>query len=112
MEVGIYKYDSSLPNCLKFFSNSTSLQPTIGFAMMPKSAVNIRKHEVDRAVRVINNKTIIYQGFTLKNRTDTFQPELYPPFGGATPSNSVAEWAAGNDKPPTMEEITEEDWDA
>lgn len=112
MDVGIYKYDSSIENCLRFYSNSQSPQPTIGFSLMPREALDIRRHEVDRAVRLVNDKTIVYVGFTLKNRTDTFQPDLYPPFPSTTPSNTFDEWAAGTDKPANMKQFTEDDFNA
>lgn len=112
MDVAIWKFATDIENCLKWYSNCQSPQPTIGFSLLPREAINVRKHEVDRAVRVINDKTIMYQGFTLKNRTDTFQPELYPPFPSSKPGNTFEEWAAGNDKPPLMHQFTEDDFAA
>lgn len=77
---------------------------------MPKSAVDVRKHEIDRALRVINDKTIQICGFSLKNKQDTFQPILYPPHPSNVPSSNVKEWEEGIDKPPNMQTFTEEDW--
>jgi len=112
MEMGIWRYDESRPEMLKFFDNSTYTQPTIGFSLMPGWCNDVRKHEIDRGLRVLNNHTISIIGFSLKNRTDTYQPELYTPFASDKPSNNATEWAAGTDKDKNLQEFSEEDWHA
>ena len=99
MQIGIYQYHSSLPMGLEEKQKLLSSSPTKGFSLIPKWALDPNKHEVDRAVHMTNDKTIIYRSFTLANRTGLFQPELYPPFDDNIPGNTYTEWAGGQDKP-------------
>lgn len=58
MDIGIYQFDMGLPNCLKFFSNCQSVQPTQSFGLLPNEHVNVRRHEINRGVRLVNDKTL------------------------------------------------------
>jgi len=112
MDIGIWRFDPTLEGFIKHHNNSTSAQPTIGFDLMPRWAVDLKRHEVDRGVRVVNDHTFQVVGFSLKNRTDTFQPELYGPFPGPTPSSSAERWAKGEDVAPNTMTFAESDFEA
>jgi len=82
-----------------FLCNAVSPSPVKGFALMPPWCRDPMKHEVDRAVKVTNDKKSHIVSFTLVNRTGLFQPELHPPFPGNVPNNTVKEWLSGTDIP-------------
>jgi len=111
MGIGLWRFDSSDPKMMQHLGDSNETMPTTGFALAPVSTNDVRKHEINRGLRVLNNKTMAMVGFSLKNRLDAFQPELYPPHSDDTPSNNAADWAAGKDTPMKLTQFTEEDWD-
>lgn len=112
MGVGIWRFDTENPAYLKDYGENMALQPVIGFSLMPASCNDVRKHEINRGLRVLNNKTCSIVGFSLKNRIDSFQQELYPAHPSEKPSNTAENWVAGEDVAPNLDEFTEEDWHA
>lgn len=74
MEICLWKYAPTEPKHLKFLCDWKSPQPTIGFSLMPKHVVNVKRHEVQRAVRLLNDKTWHYCSITSENKTGLFQP--------------------------------------
>jgi hypothetical protein len=112
MGIGIWRFDESHPTFLKPYGETMSTQPVIGFSLMPPSCNDVRKHEINRGLKVLNNKTMNIIGFSLKNRIDSFQPELYPAHPSDQPANTPENWVAGTDVDPNLTEFTEEDWHA
>jgi len=110
MQIGIYQQHSTLPGGMKFLTNLLSTSPTKGFSLLPKWALSPNKHEVDRAVHMTNDHTIIYRSFTLAKANGMFQEELYPSFEDNKASNDYKSWAAGEDKPANMRRLTEADF--
>lgn len=96
MKISMFQYTSGKP--LTFLSDYMHNTPQKGIYMLPKWALDVDKHEVDRCVRLTNGQTIEYVSFRLPNRTGQFQEELYPPFPSNKPANSYGEWASGQDK--------------
>jgi len=107
MGIGLWQYSPSVPNHMLFLSEALAPSPTKCFSIMPKWCLNVNKHEVDRGVRLTNDKFIMYMGFTLANRTGMFQDELYPKFVGNIPNSNHDTWVAGEDKPAIMDQLGE-----
>ena len=99
MEIGVYQFSTKTQNNMTFLANAVNASPVKGFALMPPWSRDPMKHEVDRAVKVTNDKRLNVVSFTLVNRTGLFQPELHPPFPGNVPNNTVKAWLKGEDKP-------------
>lgn len=103
MGIGLWQYSPGVPNQLLFLSESLAASPTKCFSMMPRWCTDVNKHEVDRGVRLTNDKFMHYIAYTLVNRTGIFQEDIYPPFPGAIPNSNHDTWIAGEDKPPIMD---------
>jgi len=89
-----------------FLSGSVAPSPTKAFSMMPLWCNDVNKHEVNRGIRITNDKYCMYMGYTLANRTGLFQTELYPGFYGNRPNNTHEEWTKGNDKPGLIDRLS------
>lgn len=55
-----------------------STSSTKAFTWLPKWALDVNKHEVQRAARVTSDKTLEMVGFRLPSKSGLFQPDLYP----------------------------------
>jgi len=91
-----------------FLCGSVAPSPTKAFSMMPLWVNDVNKHEVNRGLRITNDKYAMYMGYTLANRTGLFQPELYPIFLGNRPNNTYTEWVKGNDTAGLIDKLSAE----
>lgn len=106
LNIGIYAYHDD--GKLKLETNMNNPAPTKGFAPFPKWTMDPKGHEVHRFARVDNKGKLEYISFRLQNRTGLFQPELYKPFESNNANGNYESWAAGENKPPNMMELTED----
>jgi len=56
MAISIYQFTTAIPSNMNFLADAVSPSPTKGFALMPSWSREPMKHEVDRAVRITNDK--------------------------------------------------------
>jgi hypothetical protein len=80
--------------------------------MLPKTVVDIKKHEINRGVRMVNDGTLSYTAFTRPNKSGNFQQKIFPPFPSDEPIHSYEDWASGKECLPKMMQHTEEDMSA
>jgi len=106
--IGMWQYDPTVPGHMQFLSNHSEKWPTKGFSMMPKWTLNTENHHVTNFVHLDNKGTIQYLNFSLQNRTNLYQPELYPKFPSWKPSSNYEEWASKVDKECHWMELNED----
>jgi len=104
----MFQYDPSVPGHLQFLGDHAEKWPTKGFSMMPKWTLDTEKHHVTNFVHLDNKGTIQYLHFGLQNRTNLYQPELYPAFPSWKPSSNYEEWANKVDKDAEVIQLNEE----
>lgn len=107
LNIGIYQLDNATGG-LKLQCNMNSPLPTKCFAPIPKWCMDPKGHEVHRFAKVDNKGKLEYISFRLPNRTGLFQPELYLPFESNEPTSNYAKWAAGENIPCKMMQLTED----
>jgi hypothetical protein len=95
MEIGVYQFTTEVQSNMVFLANHVSPSPIKGFALMEPWCRDPMKHEVDRAVKITNDKKLNVVSLSMVNRTGLFQPALHPPFPGNVPNNTVKAWLKG-----------------
>jgi hypothetical protein len=108
-EITLWKYNAANPDGLLNLNNYVESAPTIGFSLMPKHVLNPMKHEVNRGVRLTNNKEFQFVSFTAENKTGLFQQHLYPPMLSDEQTCTVEDWVSGKEIIPVMKQLTEAD---
>jgi len=97
--IQFFQYSESIPGMVAFLGKFSHGQACKSFSILPKQSLDPTKHEVGRSVRYLADNTLDYIAFRNPNRTGDFQEDLYPPFPANKPSNDIASWMAGTDKP-------------
>ena len=106
--VQYWQYDRSAPRMMTPLDTWRSSSSTKAFTWLPKWALDVNKHEVQRAARVTSDKTLEMVGFRLPSKSGLFQPDLYPSFASNTANGNVEDWLSGTNKPPITMELRPE----
>jgi hypothetical protein len=67
----MWQFDASNPQFLTLLSEHKDKSPTIGFSLLPKTIIDVNKHEVSRGVRLLNDGTWHHVSFVRKPKNDT-----------------------------------------
>lgn len=94
---GNIRYYELVKDEFLLLSEFKSVDPTRGFAFMPKRALNLEGNELMRAYRTVNDTFIEPISFFAPRRVDAFQPDLFPPAPAGVPALQSAEWFEGRD---------------
>lgn len=101
-ELSLWKFNADSPDGLLYLHSFMDSCPTIGFSLMPKYVVNVMKHEVNRGVRLGNNKEFKIVSYTSENKTGLFQQDLYPPHLSEDQASTPEDWISGKEITPAM----------
>jgi hypothetical protein len=86
--------------------NTSNPQRSCG--CMPKRYLSHSECEVARFYKLHNKGMIEPVTMTVPRKSGMFQDDIYPPCAAGEPSLSADEWAAGQDKPPALVNITKD----
>ena len=99
--IGVYHFDKASPTLITEVQQQNFLQTTQkGFAMCPKSVVDVSKQEVMRSVRVTNTGKIDVLAMRIPSKVGGFNQDYYPPFNAREASSTAEAWCNGEDVPP------------
>ena len=77
--------------------------PTVMFNMLAKTKIDVKRHEVNRGIRVLNDHTWHHVSFVRKPKDKKkFQAKLYPPFMPDHTEHKYKRWADGKECKPKL----------
>ncbi|KAK6454286.1 uncharacterized protein RJT20DRAFT_57652 [Scheffersomyces xylosifermentans] len=89
-----YEYENDY---LHELSQYASTDPQRGFAVAPKSAVNVKENEVLKSFKTVNDHAIEPISFIVPRRSELFQEDIYPDCPSDKPALTAQEWFGGKD---------------
>ncbi|KAK6462503.1 hypothetical protein DFJ63DRAFT_159546 [Scheffersomyces coipomensis] len=89
-----YEYDNDI---LYDISQYSSTDPQRGFAVAPKSTVNVKETEVLKSYKTVSDNYIEPISFIVPRRSELFQEDIYPDCPSDKPALSAEEWFSGKD---------------
>ncbi|KAG2732428.1 hypothetical protein G9P44_004845 [Scheffersomyces stipitis] len=89
-----YEYENDI---LYELSQYGSTDPQRGFAVAPKSSVNVKECEVLKSFKTVNDHSIEPISFIVPRRSELFQDDIYPDCPSHKAALSAEEWIGGKE---------------
>ncbi|KAK6199261.1 uncharacterized protein RJT21DRAFT_115057 [Scheffersomyces amazonensis] len=89
-----YEYENDI---LYDLSQYSSTDPQRGFAVAPKSSVNVKENELIKSYKTVLDNLIEPISFIVPRRSELFQDDIYPDCPSGEPALSASEWFGGKE---------------